>query len=286
MADQAKAKTGLAKWVRRRIWIQAGFLALWLDPLMLRLHNICGGVFHCYSCPLALVACPIGLIAQFSALHVVPFIAIGTLVVIGGLLGSLACGWACPFGFLQDLIGKIPTPRLRLPAWTSHFRYVVLIGLVFVVPFLFGKDHPLFICSVCPAGALEAALPHTAKLALTGEAVVWPNPVKMTILVLVIVAMFFKRRPWCTILCPLGAIFGLFNRASVVVLKFTRGSCTECGRCHKECRYGVLPDRMLTDSRCNRCLECTGCNAFTLGTVLDRNATGRGPTAPLKGGPA
>lgn len=286
MTDRAKAHTRLAKWVRRRSLVQLGFLAVWLDPLALRLHNICGGVFHCYSCPLALVACPIGALAQFSALHTVPFIAIGTLVVIGGLLGSLACGWACPFGFLQDLIGKIPTPKLRLPAWTSHFRYVVLIGLVFVVPFLFGKDHPLFICSVCPAGALEAALPHTATLALAGKAVVWPNAAKITILVLFIVAMLFKHRPWCTILCPLGAVFGVFNRASLVALKFTRGSCSECGRCHKECRYGVLPDKMLKDSRCNRCLECTHCGAFTLATVFDRDASDRGPEAPRKGVPA
>ena len=62
------------------MWVQAGFLLAWLDPLLLRMHNVCGPVFHCYSCPLATFACPIGMLANFSALHVIPFAALGTLV--------------------------------------------------------------------------------------------------------------------------------------------------------------------------------------------------------------
>src|SRR5512138_1533217 len=76
---------------RRRPWVQALFLLVWLDPLLLRMHNVCGPVFHCYSCPLATFACPIGVIANFSALHLIPFAAIGTLVVIGASVGTAVC---------------------------------------------------------------------------------------------------------------------------------------------------------------------------------------------------
>ena len=272
MAAMAETSTKRSsKLIRHRIWVQTAFLLVWLDPLMLRLHNVCGGVFHCYSCPLALFACPIGVLANFSALHVVPFIALGTLILIGALVGTLVCGWACPFGWLQDLIGRIPTPKIELPAWTGYFRYVVLVLLVLAIPFFFGADHPLFICSVCPAGALEAGLPNTAKLALTGGTVVWPNAVKMTILVLLVVAMLFKWRPWCALFCPLGAIFALFNRVSVLALRFRKDKCTDCGLCHKPCRYGVRPDRMLEDPRCIRCLECTRCGALKVATVFNRS---------------
>src|SRR5208337_1784397 len=119
MVSMAKNKSGsmasrLARW---RWWVQAGFLLAWLDPLMMRLHTVCGPVFHCYSCPLATFACPIGVLANFSALHLIPFAALGTLLVIGALVGSLVCGWACPFGFLQDLAARVPTPKFTLPAW-------------------------------------------------------------------------------------------------------------------------------------------------------------------------
>ena len=81
MASMAKNKSGTmaSKLARWRWWIQAGFLFAWLDPLMLRMHNVCSPVFHCYSCPLATFACPIGLLANFSALHLFPFAVVGNV---------------------------------------------------------------------------------------------------------------------------------------------------------------------------------------------------------------
>ena len=254
--------------IRARAWIQAAFLLVWLDPLMLRLHNVCGPVFHCYSCPLAAFACPIGVVANFSALHVIPFLAIGTLAVTGALLGTLLCGWACPFGFLQDLLGKVPTPKFTLLKWTGYSRYAVLVGLVVAVPYFWGADHALFICRVCPAGALEAALPNVVRASLYEPQIVWPSAVKITITLLFLTAVLFTWRPWCRLLCPLGAIYGLFNRTSAFFLKFQPDKCTSCGECRKACRYGVAPGERANDPRCIRCLECTKCGAFAFGSVL------------------
>ncbi|HUU36286.1 MAG TPA: 4Fe-4S binding protein, partial [Vicinamibacterales bacterium] len=167
----AMAKKGLrAKapvFVRWRLAVQTAFLGVWLLPL--RLFTICSPVFHCYACPLAAFACPIGVLAQFSALHVVPLIALGTLFVVGALFGAFICGWVCPFGWLQDLAAKLPIRKLTLPRWSSNFRYVVLVGLVLLVPYFLGEKHPLFICRVCPAGALEGAVPNSVQKALAGD---------------------------------------------------------------------------------------------------------------------
>jgi len=268
---KAKIRTMTSRLVRWRHLVQAGFLLVWLDPLMLRLHNVCGPVFHCYSCPLATFACPIGVLANFGFLHVMPFIAIGTLFAIGALVGSFVCGWACPFGFLQDLIGKIPTPRFRLPAWSGNLRYLVLIVAVVEIPVLYGEGHPLFICRFCPAGALEGAAPNLVRSAITGARVVWPSIAKMTVLILVLLAIFFTWRPWCTLLCPLGAIYGIFNRISVFFLRFHPKRCTDCGICLRACRFGIEPDRRANDPHCIRCLECTGCGALTVGSIFGRS---------------
>ena len=156
----------LARW---RPWIQAAFLLAWLDPLGLRLHHICGPVFHCYSCPLACLACPIGVLANFRRLHVMPFLALGTLLSIGALFGSFVCGWACPFGYLQDLVARLPTPKFKLPSCVGWFRYAVLLGLVVAIPYFYGEGHALFFCRLCPAGALEGAVPFVARQALAGN---------------------------------------------------------------------------------------------------------------------
>jgi polyferredoxin len=269
MVKKANLATRLVSW---RMWIQSAFLIVWLDPLGLRMHGMCAPVFHCYACPLATFACPIGVLAQFSALHVFPFIAIGLLVAVGALFGSLICGWVCPFGFLQDLVGKVPTPKFDLPKWTGHFRYVVLIGTVLAIPYFFGEGHPLFVCRICPAGALEAGVPSMTQQALAGESIVWPNALKLTILGLFLLAIFFVRRPWCRVLCPLGAIFSLFNRVSAFFLQVDKNNCTDCKRCHKLCELGIEPEENPNSLRCIRCLECTNCGpgAIKLANIFQR----------------
>lgn len=262
----------LASW---RSWIQATFLLVWLDPLMLRMHTICSPVFHCHSCPLAFLACPIGVLANFSAIHVFPFVAIGVLLTAGVLVGAFICGWVCPFGFLQDLFGRIPTPKFALPGWTRHFRFVVLIALVLVIPYLFGEAHSLFFCRVCPAGALEAAVPNTVELAVTGQEIVWPSVAKTSILVVFLLAMLFTWRPWCTVLCPLGAVFSLCNLFSFMFIRVRHDDCNDCGKCERLCRYGIGPREKGGDMQCIRCLDCADCNQVAVSTVFSREGSRR-----------
>jgi ferredoxin len=148
----------------------------------------------------------------------------------------------------------------------------VLVALVLAVPYLFGEGHPLFLCRLCPAGALEGAIPAAVTAAGKGQPVVWPNAAKLTILALFLAAVFIHWRPWCRLLCPLGAVFGLFNRASLLVLRRDQGRCDDCGRCRRPCKYGVIPETQTGGTRCIRCLECARCGAITVTSVLGRSA--------------
>jgi polyferredoxin len=253
----------LARW---RIWVQLGFLLAWLEAVPL--HGICGPVFHCYSCPLATFACPIGVIANFSALHLFPFMAVGTLLVVGATFGTLVCGWACPFGLLQDLVGRIPTPKVRLPGWLGYSRYAVLVGLVLLIPYHYSEDHWAFVCRLCPAGAVEASVPVSVQQSAAAHQIVWPTLNKTIILGVFVVAMLFAWRPWCTLFCPLGAIFSLCNYVSLVFLRFQPGRCNDCGLCRDLCKYRGPAERRGSDLRCIRCLECVNCQALSVGTAF------------------
>ncbi len=287
MASMVDAKPKRKKWplARWRPWVQTGFLLAWLNPLLPRLHGICSPVFHCYSCPWATIACPIGILAQYGGLHAIPFLALGTLLIVGSLFGSLVCGWACPFGFLQDLVARIPTPKLRLPGWLGVTRYAVLIGLVFLVPYFYGEASQWFICRVCPAGALEAAVPYSIQQSIALQAIVWPSTIiKRVILIVFLLSMLFLRRPWCTLFCPLGAIFCLCNSVSVVFLRFQPHRCNDCELCRDLCKYRGLSERRGSDLRCIRCFECARCQALSIKTIFHRETGTPQEGAPEKGG--
>lgn len=258
------------KLLRVRPWVQTGFLAVWLAPVGQWLHSIPGCVFHCYSCPLSSFACPIGVAANYAALlpvaFEVPYLLLGILLLTGAAVGSLVCGWACPFGFLQDLLAKIPVRKISLPGWVGYTRYAVLVGLVLALPMVLGfkgipyEEQLVSICRVCPAGALEAGVPYSVQgfMAGNGWAMSW---YKSVILFVFFAAALFIHRPWCRILCPLGGLLALFNRFSLFHLRFNPKECTECNLCRSRCSMGVKVDQKVNVTGCIRCLECTTCGA-------------------------
>jgi ferredoxin-type protein NapH len=276
-----RSPTSLGRTLSRlRPWVQAAFLGVWLAPLGRWLHAIPGCVFHCYSCPLSSFACPIGVAANYAALlpvcGEVPYLLIGVLLGVGAVSGSLVCGWACPFGFLQDGLARIPVPKLRLPAWTGSLRYVVLVGLVLVLPMVLGyrgvpfDDQTVSICRLCPAGALEAGVPYSVKSYLAGPG--WlMSWFKTGILAVFLGAAIFVHRPWCRLFCPLGGLLALFNRFSLFHLRFNAKECVECNLCRSRCSMGVKVDQAVNVAGCIRCLECTTCGALEPGFALPKS---------------
>ncbi len=209
----------------------------------------------------------------------IPYLLIGILLLVAALGGSIVCGWACPFGFLQDLVAKIPTPKFALPGWMSYTRYAVLLGLVLVLPMLLGfkgipfEEQVVSICRLCPAGALEAGVPFSVQglLAGNGWAMSW---YKSLILVAFFGAALFVHRPWCRLFCPLGGLLALGNRFSVFHLRFNAKECVECNLCRSRCSMGVKVDQKVNVSGCIRCLECTKCGAIEPVLAVPRKPVG------------
>ena len=224
---------------------------------------VCVPGLNCYSCPGAWGACPIGsLQAVFTrtADRVSLYVA-GLIGLFGVLMGRLVCGWLCPFGLVQELLYRIHSRKVRIgPTRLRYLKYAVLAVLVIALPILLrngtGVGSPWYCKLVCPAGTLEAALPLLALDASLRSAAEWLFVWKLLVLAGTMLTSVFVYRPFCRFVCPLGAIYGLFNRFSWVQLSCDKGTCISCGRCARVCRMGVDPSRDPTSPECIRCGDC------------------------------
>ena len=321
------------------------------------LKGICSPGFNCHGCPWATAACPIGVLSFGSAVRRLPVLALTSILMIGIAVGRLVCGFFCPFGFLQDLLYKLPFPKIKLPNFTRYFKYAALLLLVFVFPYLLGfeqsgfikvdkpeidktedgnvnvtvtvenisqkevispeikltyidnetkeeiynetKNYPnlsipagktvtrpirtapnklatgnlfvtspqsnvsqevpykLYFCQVCPTGALTASIPKKfgAKATGTYASSGWFN-LRYVILYIFLILMLISSRPFCRILCPLGALYGITAKCSVVTMSVDKDVCISCGKCDKVCPVGLDVVKEIGNSECIVCGDC------------------------------
>jgi polyferredoxin len=217
------------------------------------LKGICVPFLSCYACPLGIYSCPIGSLQYFMTIHSLPLLMIGFLGIIGISVGRMTCGWLCPFGLLQDLLYKFPSRKKHLPPNLNKIKYLVLITLVFIVPWL--TQAPWF-SKLCPMGTLTAGLPWVVSNPPGDIGTLFA--LKLIILVGFLVLFVVSKRPFCKIACPLGAIFSLFNRFSLVQLEVS-SSCRNCGHCRKVCPMDLQASLETNSPDCIRCLNCTTC---------------------------
>jgi len=229
------------------------------------LKYACVPGLNCYSCPGAVASCPIGALQALLNQRgfQVPFVVLGFFFLFGSLLGRFVCGWLCPFGMVQDLLHKIPVFRKkkRLPFHIvlKHGKYLVLVFWVCIGSmFLFGgyAKVPAFCKFLCPSGTLFGAIPLLgANEALRNQAgglFLWKFGVLLALLLLSMKVF----RPFCQYLCPLGAIYGWFNRFSLVQIHWEREECVSCGACEKACPVGLSVEEISRSAECIRCGKC------------------------------
>lgn len=161
------------------------------------------------------------------------------------------CGWACPIGFIGELLGKIGAiftkgklvPGDRLDQWLRLLRYPVLvISLYFTY-----KLGELVLRGYDPFYLIFSGVGH-------GSAG-WVSYVVLGGLALgaVMIPMFF-----CRYLCPLGAVFDPFSRIGLLKIHRNAQTCTACGHCQLACPHNIPVHALaeVTNRDCTNCLEC------------------------------
>lgn len=229
------------------------------------LKYACVPGLNCYSCPGAIGSCPLGALQAAlneKQIHI-PFAVLGFFFVFGSIFGRFVCGWLCPFGLFQDLLHKIPFfhKRKQLPYHKilKYGKYLVLLGLVMIgSSFLFSGfvKVPAFCKYLCPSGTLMGAVPllsaNEQLRSQVGGLFYW----KLGVLIFLVILSIKIYRPFCQYLCPLGAIYGWFNRFSLVQIHWEEDTCISCLACQKACPVNLAPEQISISAECIRCGKC------------------------------
>ena len=161
-------------------------------------------------------------------------------MIMARFAGRVYCSVLCPLGILQDICGLIPAAKNKRRKDFIQLRCLILgvvagilfcasaAGFFFLDPYsIFGRGITVFLWG--------GTVPLAAVLLLT----------------------LFKKRFFCTYICPVGTMLGFVARGSVRPLTVT-DKCVNCGKCVKVCPAGCIePDKkMLDNERCLRCMEC------------------------------
>ncbi len=228
--------------------------------------------------------------------------ALNFVLVAVGLtlaLGRGWCGWGCPLGYSQYLVGRLRT-RLGLryremPYWAvalmDHGKYAIMFVMVLVaasigVPAMglgaWDQSLALPFCQVCPGKPLFTVL----QLGVGLQPLATSLPFVAILMLLVLLAgAFTVRMFWCR-LCPIGAFMALFNRRALLWLRKDGPKCTKCRVCMRVCPMDIeeifveMERENVTAPECIMCGRCVescpeaGCLSINfLGRELCRSRT-------------
>jgi predicted membrane-bound spermidine synthase/Na+-translocating ferredoxin:NAD+ oxidoreductase RnfG subunit len=209
----------------------------WSRIVVLALTFLIGGLALNAQYSTEQIATLLTLEAPTARLTGVFLLVVGVPLVVL-LFGNLYCGYVCPFGAAQELLGYVLPRRLRpVPSpdqmrLARFLKYAVLTLLI--VAFFLSRDRRTLTGDpLISVFGLRAAVPG------------WPAWMFGVIGVALLGSLFYVRF-WCRYLCPVGAFLSLLN-----YLRLLR-RCVPA-KWFGKCEFGLTADDHLDCLYCDRC---------------------------------
>ena len=178
---------------------------------------------------------------------VLGFCFFAALAVIGA---KLICGWACPFGALQELIYHLPILRRlkkrRIPfAVSNGIRGLLFVATLVILFGIVGGHEGLVIYHyINPFNLFNFDFDTVA--------------IAVFIAALLVVSLGVYR-PFCQFVCPFGLLSWFLERLSIFRVRVDRHRCIDCGACDRACPLEAAKGRVAGLMFPADCFSCGRC---------------------------
>ncbi|OPY07502.1 MAG: putative electron transport protein YccM [Syntrophus sp. PtaB.Bin001] len=173
------------------------------------------------------------------------------------LFGRAFCGWLCPGGLVNQIIGKVSILKMRVQNRFLKIAPLGLgVGLAVALVLWLGYGNPR---SMVPIRIGEFW--NSIRLSFEHASVFW---LTRTFVVLGLVAAgLVIANLWCRFACPTGGLLELVKRISLFRV-FKTSACNDCNACLRICEMGTRPDEV-NCTNCGDCLKSCPVDAIKVG---------------------
>lgn len=192
---------------------------------------------------------------DFNFIQAFPrLIAAAAIIPITILLGRFFCGWFCAFGAFNDFLYLITKKVFRIKFRVNEklnyvLSYVKYLVLAVAVYFIWTKGSTFF-------GALN---PWDAFAQITNfPQAIFQNTAAFIVLAAIAIGALFIERFFCRYLCPLGAVFAVISKLSLIKINKPTAQCGKCRLCTNNCSMGIALYKKgkVNSGECINCLKC------------------------------
>jgi polyferredoxin len=222
----------------------------------------------------------------------IPFFFLAVIAFLGLFTGRFFCGWVCPTGFIQDLLGGLANENMRLSVeadksmkkfkfWllalmlilfaplgyyyvndtTRYFDFSIALGDLVQNPLKYFSLSEFFFVTF--PGLVKHIIENLNMGYIFNREEPWKGVLFMVYIFIVAICVY-KPRFYCSYLCPYAALISIFSDYSFLKLQRLPTRCPgrkECGVCERVCDMQVRildePASGFTgEGECTLCLTC------------------------------